>query len=48
VTTEGLAWPLFNFTMMMGTGLGISNEFAEEAATVRISSGRLYVILSRD
>ncbi|MBP7175784.1 MAG: thiamine diphosphokinase [Thermoclostridium sp.] len=48
VTTEGLTWPLFNFTMTMGTGLGISNEFAEDAATIRISSGRLYVILSRD
>lgn len=48
VTTEGLAWPLFNYTMKMGTGIGISNEFAEETATIRISSGRLYVILSRD
>lgn len=48
VTTEGLAWPLFNHTMRMGTGLGISNEFNADKATVRISSGRLYVILSRD
>lgn len=48
VTTEGLAWPLFNYTMKMGTGIGISNEFTEESATIRISSGRLYVILSRD
>lgn len=48
VTTEGLAWPLFNFTMRMGTGLGISNEFTDDTATVRISSGRLYVILSKD
>lgn len=48
VTTEGLAWPLFNYTMRMGTGIGISNEFSEETATIRISSGRLYVILSRD
>ncbi|NLO39694.1 MAG: thiamine diphosphokinase [Ruminiclostridium sp.] len=48
VTTEGLTWPLFNFTMNVGTGLGISNEFAEDTATIRISSGRLYVILSKD
>jgi len=48
VTTEGLAWPLFNYTMRMGTGIGISNEFTEETASVRISSGRLYVILSKD
>lgn len=48
VTTEGLAWPLFNFTMKTGTGLGISNEFTEDTATIRISSGRLYVILAKD
>jgi thiamine pyrophosphokinase len=48
VTTEGLAWPLFNYTMRMGTGIGISNEFCGDTAAVRISSGRLYVILSRD
>ncbi len=48
VTTEGLAWPLFNYTMKMGKGIGISNEFTEETAMIRISSGRLYVILSKD
>ncbi len=48
VTTDGLTWPLFSFTMNVGTGLGISNEFTEDTATIRISSGRLYVILSKD
>ena len=45
---RGLVWPLFNYTMKMGAGIGISNEFSEDKATVRIGSGRMYVILSKD
>lgn len=48
ITTEGLAYPLHDFTMEMGTGLGISNEIISDSAAVTISSGRLYVILSKD
>ncbi|NLN66455.1 MAG: thiamine diphosphokinase [Clostridiaceae bacterium] len=48
IVTEGLVWPLFNYTMKMGAGIGISNEFSEDKATVRIGSGRMYVILSKD
>ncbi len=48
VTTEGLAYHLENFTMKMGTGLGISNDFNSDRATITISSGRLYVMLSKD
>jgi len=32
----------------MGTGLGISNDFNSDRATITISSGRLYVMLSKD
>lgn len=48
VTTSGLAYPLTDFTMKMGTGIGISNEFISETAGVRIKKGRLYIILARD
>lgn len=48
ITTRGLAYPLTDFTMKMGTGLGISNEFISETAEVRIKKGRLYIILARD
>lgn len=48
ITTKGLAYPLQDATMSMGTGLGISNEFISEKAEVTIKKGRLYVILSKD
>lgn len=48
ITTEGLAYPLSGFTMKMGTSLGISNEFISSKASVSITGGRLYVILSKD
>ena len=48
VTTKGLAYPLKDARMVMGTGLGISNEFIQENAEVTIEKGRLYVIVSKD
>lgn len=48
ITTKGLAYPLKDAEMVMGTGLGISNEFTSDRAEVTIKKGRLYVIVSRD
>lgn len=48
ITTKGLAYPLKDAVMVMGTGLGISNEFTSETAEITVKKGRLYVIVSRD
>ena len=48
ITTKGLAYSLKDAEMVMGTGLGISNEFTSDSAEVTIKKGRLYVIVSRD
>lgn len=48
ITTKGLAYPLNGATMVMGTGLGISNEFTSNKAEVTIKKGRLYAIVSKD
>ncbi|HZK28345.1 MAG TPA: thiamine diphosphokinase [Thermoclostridium sp.] len=48
VTTKGLAYPLKDAKMVMGTGLGISNEFTLDSAEVSIKKGRLYVMVSKD
>jgi len=48
ITTKGLAYPLKDAEMVMGTGLGISNEFISDKAEVTVKKGRLYVIVSRD
>jgi len=48
ITTKGLAYPLKDAVMVMGTGLGISNEFSAEWAEVSVKKGRLYVIVSKD
>ncbi|NLM09719.1 MAG: thiamine diphosphokinase [Clostridiaceae bacterium] len=48
ITTKGLAYPLKDAVMVMGTGLGISNEFTSDRAEVTIKKGRLYAIVSRD
>lgn len=48
VTTKGLAYPLKDATMVMGTGLGVSNEFTSDKAEVTIKKGRLYAIVSKD
>lgn len=48
ITTKGLAYPLKEAEMVMGTGLGISNEFTSDKAEVTVKKGRLYAIVSRD
>ncbi len=44
VTTEGLAWPLRDANLSLGSTKGISNEMAAEAARVWIRHGRLLVV----
>lgn len=48
VTTEGLYYPLSNATLEPGTTWGISNEFLEEKASVKIKEGLLLIIKSKD
>jgi thiamine pyrophosphokinase len=48
VTTEGLAYPLNDATIKMGSTWGISNEFIADKATVTLKSGILIAILSKD
>jgi len=48
ISTGGLAYPLADAVMTIGTSLGISNEFTLDEAWVSIRKGRLYVILSKD
>lgn len=48
VTTEGLYYPLEDATLEFGTTWGVSNEFAEETASVTIKEGLLLVIKARD
>jgi len=44
VTTEGLAWPLRNADLSLGSTMGVSNEMASETARVWIRHGRLLVV----
>lgn len=48
VTTFGLKYKLNNATMHLGTSWGVSNEFIEDEATVKIGEGILMVCVSRD
>ena len=48
LTTEGLFYPLKDYTLKRGSSLGISNEFVSETAVVSFDKGLLMVILSRD
>ncbi|HOQ76574.1 MAG TPA: thiamine diphosphokinase [Thermoclostridium sp.] len=48
LTTEGLSYPLKDYTLKLGSCLGISNEFASDTAAVSFDEGLLMVILSRD
>lgn len=48
VTTKGLAYPLEDVTISIGTSLGISNYLLEEVAEVVIRKGILIVIRARD
>jgi thiamine pyrophosphokinase len=48
VTLEGLAYPLCNQTLVMGSSLGISNYLAGPKALISIESGTLLVARSMD
>jgi thiamine pyrophosphokinase len=48
IYTGGLAYPLADASMKMGTTVGISNEFTSSEAWVSIRKGRLYVVVSKD
>lgn len=44
VTTKGLKYSLFNFTLKQTDNLGISNEFISETVTISVKKGSLIVI----
>ena len=47
VTLEGLKYPLHDYTLTHAFPIGVSNEFADETATIRFSAGMIYLVLSR-
>lgn len=48
VTTRGLAYPLDNAAIPLGSSWGVSNEFAGETAEVEVKKGLLLIIKSTD
>jgi len=48
VTLQGLAYPLENHTLYLGSSLGISNYFMEKKAVISIRSGILIAARSMD
>lgn len=48
VSTKGLSFELSEAKLTFGTGLGISNEFCDEKATISVKEGLLLVFISRD
>lgn len=48
VTLKGFKYPLQDYTLKIGESLGISNEIANDVATIELKEGILIVIESRD
>lgn len=48
ITMEGFAYPVQNFTMVLGSSRGISNELTAKEASVSFDKGILLCIESRD
>lgn len=48
VSTTGLSYELNNADLSFGAGLGISNEFCDEKATISVREGLLIVFISKD
>ena len=48
ITLEGLAYPLENHTLTLGSAMGISNRFTGKKAVIRIGSGMALAIRSKD
>ena len=47
ITTSGLQYSLTNATLQNSYPLGLSNEFVENEATIKVNQGKLLVIMSR-
>lgn len=47
-SSEGLKFPIIDTVLIRGETTGVSNEFIEDTCFVKISSGTLIVILSKD
>ena len=48
LTLKGFKYELDNYTLKIGTSLGVSNEQIEDTATIELESGILILIKSRD
>ena len=48
ISSRGLYYPLNDAKMDWGNPYGVSNEFVEDSATIRVESGVMMLILSRD
>lgn len=48
VTLEGFKYKLNNYTLTIGTSLGVSNEQIDEEAKITLEKGILIVIKSKD
>lgn len=48
VTLKGFKYPLQDYTLKIGESLGISNEIANDVATIELKEGILIVIESKD
>ncbi|MGI6703118.1 MAG: thiamine diphosphokinase [Clostridia bacterium] len=48
VTLKGFKYPLYDFTLEMGSSRGISNQLVDDIGEISITSGWLLVVLSRD
>jgi len=48
IYTEGLYYPVEDGEMNWGNPYGVSNEFVAESAKIRVESGTMMLILSRD
>lgn len=48
ITLEGFQYPLENATLKLGQSLAVSNRLAEPQGTVKIESGLLLIIQSKD
>lgn len=48
ITLEGFMYPLQNATIKLGQSLGVSNRLSEKVGRIRIDSGLLLIIQSKD
>lgn len=48
ITLTGFQYPLQDATLSLGESIGVSNVIQEETAMIRVKSGALFVIESRD